>query len=317
MTTRSTLRLANPADLPGGARLDSGDTRRDAVADTPERHDGSSRPRLVDRSTTSLRPHPVYQELCRPLAATRAWRVGQQAGPLHEPLLTTTDGTILDGHARWQMAIERAQPNVPCLELDVTEDEALQVVIQRHRASDGLNAYGRIVLALHLEPYFRERRGRPQLARGNDPPSSNLTNDTRRDVRKDIARLAGVSTGNVTKVKQILDSVIPEVQERLLRSEVSIHRAWLWRTLPPKGQRDALWDHLYRGGINKTIDRLLSAHVEVGAPVRPVDDVTPIVLGGLAKLDADDITVAIADVPGRAVVITRTCYDELLEKNPR
>ena len=154
MTTRSTLRLANPADLPGGARLDSGDTRRDAVADTPERHDGSSRPRLVDRSTTSLRPHPVYQELCRPLAATRAWRVGQQAGPLHEPLLTTTDGTILDGHARWQMAIERAQPNVPCLELDVTEDEALQVVIQRHRASDGLNAYGRIVLALHLEPVW-------------------------------------------------------------------------------------------------------------------------------------------------------------------
>ena len=317
MTTRSTLRLANPADLPGVARLDSGDTRRDAVADTPERHDGSSRPRLVDRSTTSLRPHPVYQELCRPLAATRAWRVGQQAGPLHEPLLTTTDGTILDGHARWQMAIERAQPNVPCLELDVTEDEALQVVIQRHRASDGLNAYGRIVLALHLESYFRERRGRPQLARGNDPPSSNLTNDTHRDVRKDIARLAGVSTGNVTKVKQILDSVIPEVQERLLRSEVSIHRAWLWRTRPRKGQRDALWNHLYQGGINKTIDRLLRAHVEVGAPVRSVDDVTPIVLGGLAKLDADDITVAIADVPGRAVVITRTCYNELLEKNPR
>ena len=317
MTTRSTLRLANPADLPGVARLDSGDTRHDAVADTPERHDGSSRPRLVDRSTTSLRPHPVYQELCRPLAATRAWRVGQQAGPLHEPLLTTTDGTILDGHARWQMAIERAQPNVPCLELDVTEDEALQVVIQRHRASDGLNAYGRIVLALHLEPYFRERRGRPQLARGNDPPSSNLTNDTRRDVRKDIAHVAGVSTGNVTKVKQILDSVIPEVRERLLRGEVRIHRAWLWRKRPPKGQRDALWDHLYQGAINKTIDRLLRAHVEVGATVRPVDDVTPIVLGGLAKLDADDITVAVVDVPGRAVVVTRACYNELLEKNPR
>ena len=110
-------------------------------------------------------------------------------------------------------------------------------------------------------------------ARSNDLPSSNLTNDTRRDVRKDIARLAGVSTGNVTKVKQILDSVILEVRERLLRGEVSIHRAWLWRKRPPKGQRDALWDHLYRGAINKTIDRLLRAHVEVGATVRPVDDV--------------------------------------------
>ena len=182
MTTHSILGPGKSSDLPGVARLDGGDTRRDAVADTSERHDGSSRPRLVDRSTASLRPHPVYQKLCRPLAATRAWRVGQQAGPLHEPLLTTTDGIILDGHARWQVAIERAQPMLPCLEYELSEDEALQVVLQRHRASDGLNAYGRIVLALHLESYFRERRGRPQLARGNDPPSSNLTNDTRRDV---------------------------------------------------------------------------------------------------------------------------------------
>ena len=317
MTTRSTLRLANPANLPGDARRDGGSTRRDAVADTPEHHDGSSRARLVDRSTTALRPHPVYLELCGPLAATRARRVGQQTGSIREPLLTTTDGTILDGHARWQVAIERAQPNVPCLELDVTEDEALQVIIQRHRAYEGLNDYGRIVLALRLEPYFREHCRRQQLARSNDLPSSNLTNDTRRDVRKDIARLAGVSTGNVTKVKQILDSVILEVRERLLRGEVSIHRAWLWRKRPPKGQRDALWDHLYRGAINKTIDRLLRAHVEVGATVRPVVDVTPIVLGGLAKLDADDITVAVVDVPGRAVVVTRACYNELLEKNPR
>ena len=71
MTTRSTLRLANPANLPGDARRDGGSTRRDAVADTHERHDGSSRARLVDRSTTSLRPHPVYLELFGPLAATR------------------------------------------------------------------------------------------------------------------------------------------------------------------------------------------------------------------------------------------------------
>ena len=38
---------------------------------------------------------------------------------------------------------------------------------------------------------------------------------------------------------------------------------------------------------------------------------------GLAKLDMDDITVAVVDVPGRAVVVTRACYNELLEKNPR
>ena len=76
---------------------------------------------------------------------------------------------------------------LPCFEYELSEDEALQVVIERHRASEGLNDYGRIVLALRLEPYFRERCGRPQAARGKDRPSSNLTNDARRDVRKDIA----------------------------------------------------------------------------------------------------------------------------------
>ena len=166
MTTRSTLRLANSANLPGDARQDGGSTRRDAVADTPEHHDGSSRARLVDRSTTALRPHPVYLELCGPLAATRARRVGQQTGSIREPLLTTTDGTILDGHARWQVAIDRAQPNVPCLELDVTEDEALQVVIQRHRAYEGLNDYGRIVLALRFRAVLQ--RTLPSTAAGEE-----------------------------------------------------------------------------------------------------------------------------------------------------
>ncbi len=40
-----------------------------------------------------------------------------------------------------------------------------------------------------------------------------------------------------------------------------------------------------------------------------------IVLGGLAIYDAADITVAVAEVPGRAIVVTRACYDELLEKH--
>ena len=60
---------------------------------------------------------------------------------------------------------------------------------------------------------------------------ANLTNVGRVDVRADIARVAGVSTGNVTKVKQLLDAVIPEVQDGLRHGEIRIHRAWQWRRL--------------------------------------------------------------------------------------
>ena len=314
MTTRPTLGPGDASARPGDARLDDGGTRLDAGPDAHESQGAPHRDRLVSRPTSALRPHPVYQELCGPISATRARRVAQQVGPIREPLLTTADGTILDGHARWYVAIERQQPSLACIEHDVSEEEALRVVIQRHRTSEGLNDFCRIVMALDLEPYLRERSHRPQHATGNTKPSSKLTNVGRRDVRKDIAHLAGVSTGNVTKVKQLLDTVIPAVRERLLRGQVSIHRAWQWRTLTAKGQRDALWEHLHHGAIKKTVGRLITAHTEVVAPARSVD-VATIVLGGLATYDASDITVAVAEVPGRAVVVTRACYDELLEKN--
>jgi len=284
------------------------------IRSTPERIESVGR--LVDRPTPSLRPHPAYQELCGPIAATRAQRVAQQAAPIREPLLTTTDGTILDGHARWQVAIDQGQPNLPCIECAVTEDEALQLVVQRHRSSEGLNAYGRIVLALGLEAPLRARRHRPKPVTGTTKPSSNLTNIGARDVRAEIARVAGVSTGNVTKVKQILDTLIPAVRDRLLRGEVSIHRAWQWRTLTAKGQRDALWEHLHHGAIKKTVGRLVKAHAESGIPVQPVD-VAATVLQGLARYSPADLTVAVVDVPGRAVVVTRACYDELQEKYTR
>ena len=260
-----------------------------------------------------LHPHPLYMALCGPIAAIRAQRVAAEDGPIREPLTITADGTILDGHARWQVALDRQQPSLSCLEHDVTDEEALQIVIQQHRASEGLNAFCRIVMALELEPFLRERspRSRPATAL-----SSNLTNAEHRDVRKAIASVAGVATGNVTKVKQLLGTVVPEVRERLVRGEVRIHRAWQWRTLGPKAQRDALWEHLHRGAIKTTIARLVRAHADAGAAARFPDGAAT-VLGGLARLDANDITVAVLEVPGRAVVVTRACFDDLREETTR
>ena len=173
--------------------------------------------RLVHRPVTALRPHPTYLELCGPIAATRVRRLSQQAGAMREPLLITTDGTILDGHVRWQVATERHWSSLSCIEYDLTEEEALQFVIERHRTSEGLNDFCRIRLALRLEPYFREGTYRRQRAGSTNMGASNLTNVDRIDVRADIARVAGVSTGNVTKVKQLLETVIPEIREQLRR----------------------------------------------------------------------------------------------------
>lgn len=270
--------------------------------------------RLAQRPTAALRPHPTYLALGRPIAASRQHRVAQQRGPIREPLLTTSDGTILDGHARWRVALDRHQPNLPCLECGVTDAEALQIVIQQHRASEGLNDFCRIVMALELEPFFKEfGRGSTPAAAGKTG-SSNLTTAEQRDVRTAIARVAGVSTGNVTKVKQILGRVIPEVHERLVRGDVRIHRAWRWHRLSPKAQRDVLWEYLHGGAIRKTIARLIRAHATSRAPVLS-DDVATTVLCGLTRLDAEGVMVGVIDLPGRAVVVTRACYDELRNRS--
>ena len=319
MTASSTPGTGASSDVADDARglgLGHVGTGQDAVSDAPEGQRRQHRDRLVYRPTATLRPHPAYQELCGPITTTRVRRVAQQAGPIREPLLTTRDGTILDGHARWQVATERQQPSLPCIEYDLTPEDGLLFVIQRHRTSEGLNDFCRIVLALRLEPYFSAGTHRSRETTDNTQPSSNLTNIGRRDVRVDIARVAGVSTGNVTKVKQLLDTVIPEVRERLLRGEVSIHRAWQWRTLSPKGQRDALWTHVHQGAIKKTVGRLVRAHADTSAPAQPAN-VAVTVLGGLAMYDPADITVAVVDVPGRAVVVTQMCYDELQEQHTR
>ena len=299
-----------PTLLTSGGQRSAPGQQADAVPDT---QDGPHEARLVYRPAAELRPHPIYLELCGPIPAIRVKQVAQQTEAMCEPLSVTTDGTILDGLRRWQAAIEQHQPSLPCLEYELTEEEALQFLIARHRTSEGLNAFCRTVLALSLERYFREGA---QNIRRTGSTASNLTNVDRIDVRPDIARVAHVSTGNVTKVKQLLETAIPEVRERLSRGEVSIHRAWQWRTLTAKAQRDALWEHLHRGAIKTTIARLVRGHADAGAPVRS-PDVAAIVLGGLAIFDAADITVGVVDVPGRAVVVTRACYDELQEKHSR
>jgi hypothetical protein len=256
---------------------------------------------FVVRATQALRPHPAYERLCAATIAVRVRRVSLQPGPVREPLLTTTGGTILDGYARWRVAVNREQPMLPCIEHQLSDEDALRAVLRHHMGSAGLNDFCRILLALDLEPALRA--------------SSNLTSLKRRDVRPDIALAACVSTGNVTKVKQLLETAIPEVREALIRGELRIHRAWEWRRLSNKAQLDSLWNHQQRRGIDQTIGRLVRSHVkdaQSGPPEMP--DVNETIARILGLHDVTGLITAVLDVPGKAVVVTRALYDEVCRK---
>jgi len=199
-------------------------------------------PRLVRRLVRELRPHQSYAKLLGLPSLQRLFeleRLGEEA--YAEPLLVTCDGIVLDGHVRLSLARKQGRTHLLCLEYALAGDaEVLPTIIAHHRGkASTLNPFCRIVLALELEPTLRERARANQRLAGRKL-LSNLTKDERQHVRREVARVAGVSSGNVAKVKQILQGCVPEVIRALKAGEISIHRAHGWRSLSPAEQKRAL-----------------------------------------------------------------------------
>ncbi len=151
--------------------------------------------RLVDRALEQLRAHPVYLEVCGPLAAATVPNDPADPTPIIEPLLTTRDGLILEGHERWAVARQQGRPSLPCIEYDLTGEEALTFMLEQHRRSERLNDFCRIVMALALEPHWRARARERQRQGGTGTLSSKLTKGHAIDVRAELARAAGVGAG--------------------------------------------------------------------------------------------------------------------------
>lgn len=96
------------------------------------------------------------------------------------------------------------------------------------------------MLALDLEPELTEKARANKQIGDQQKGWSNLTKAEHVHVRSEIAKAAGVSAGNVTKVKQLIASCADELKEALSSGEVSIHWAWKLRDKGLEDQHDAL-----------------------------------------------------------------------------
>ncbi len=260
--------------------------------------------RLVTCRVDELRPHPGYlrHHITVPTFRLSPLSAGGTSLP-REPLHITRQRTILDGYARWEQARRLALPTLSCIEYDLPEEEALLWRIKKHQRSDGLNAFCRILLALELEPWFKTRARCNQQLGGQKKGSSNLAEADRLDVRSEIAAAAGVSTGNVSKVKQLASAARPQVLEALRAGEVSIHKASVWLQ-KPDNQLDALGMHQNRRSIMTAVNALLRAH-HVARPGQQLD--APHIAAALARLgskQSDSILVAEVRVPGAVLLVS-------------
>ena len=216
--------------------------------------------RLITCPVDSLQPHPGYLRHHITVPAPRLSLLAESGDRVfRDPLIITRDRIIIDGYARWELARQQGRPALPCLEYDLPEVEALHWLLQKHRLSNGLNDFCRILLALGLEPLLREQARSNQQLGGQRKGSSNLTEADRLDVREKIAAAASVSTGTLTKATHLASDAHPQVLEALRSGDVNIHRASLWLKTPEK-QLDQL--RLYQGirGITRTIGSLQRLH---------------------------------------------------------
>jgi len=267
--------------------------------------------RTVVCRTDELRPHPSYVRHNLTVPAFKLSALAECTDlTMSEPLVITPDHTIIDGYARWELARLQGRPTLPCFVCDVRGEQSLLLLLQRHRQSDGLNAFCRILLALDLEPSLREKSRLNQRIGAQGKGSPNLTEADRLDVRREIAKAAGVSAGNVTKVKKILLYAISELQDALRGGELSIHRAWQWVNRTHEQQGQELWNYREERGLRRTIGGLISRHLMASTPDPTVVDLAR----GLAGLDPNQmraIRIVTIKASGKTLVLTEELFELL------
>jgi hypothetical protein len=241
-----------------------------------------------------------------------------------EPIVITRDRTVVDGYARWQLARQQGRGTILCTEYDLGEEESLCWLVQSRRPHRGLNAYTRIILALDAERYLQDKaRANLRLA---GKGSSNLTDLNRLDVRSQVAAIAGVSAGNVTKVKQLRKTAEAAIEQAVRDGEISIHRAWLWSYDSPHRQLENLRLRRLEKGIKAKAKTLVAQHQSQtqGSPRDSRFFTLPELAHLVALLSGDSsdtsstlraAVIATVDVPGVGIFISRDLVEGVKEKH--
>jgi hypothetical protein len=266
------------------------------------------------RRLDELRPHPSYIRHQLSVSAPQlSSLIACGALAFSVPILITRDRLIIDGYARLELARRQGRTTILCSEYDLSEEESFRLLIQTHLPSRGLNAYCRILLARDLEPSLRNQARANQQAGGQNKGSSNLTEA---NVRKEVAKAAGVSVGNVTKVDQLRDAA-PQVLKALRTGDVRIHQAWLWRKLSTEQQQEQLRLYQVQRGLKQKVKRFASKHRALTPGPADPDLLTMADLDRLAERlpailsrerQSEPPLVGLIDAPGKFIFLSKELY---------
>jgi hypothetical protein len=144
---------------------------------------------------------------------------------VREPILITTNGTILAGFGRWRLAVSEGSHQISCIEYELSENDSLQFILTHHQTRHGWNAFVRIRLALTLEPDLQQKALDNMRDGGKYKGLANLPDVQCIDVRQEVADAAAVGARNVANVKTLLKLAHPRLIEALRDGTLTINRA--------------------------------------------------------------------------------------------
>lgn len=182
-----------------------------------------------------------------------------------EPILLTSNGTIIAGFRNWHEAVSDGRPLVECIEYPLSDEEALQSILTDHQPTRTWNNFTRVRVALELEPYFQKRALANQITGGRHKGSANLPKAGHIDVREEIAIIAAVSGRTVSNVKTILEKAAPKVIDALQVGALRINRALSWCAMPKWRQIEIYTDYQLKRAQGKVI-RCAIAQLEMVGP---------------------------------------------------
>jgi len=172
-----------------------------------------------------LNINPELQRLIPPLTQEEFSQLTANvlAEGIRDPIITW-NGTIVDGHNRYQIAQEHG------LEYDTSKmyfkslDECKEWMILNQFGRRNLSNYQRSLLALELEQVFKQRAKEKQkesggavIQKSEEPPIVAI---------KEVAKVANVSHDTIAKVKVIEAKANDEIKEQLRSGEVSINKIY-------------------------------------------------------------------------------------------
>lgn len=212
----------------------------------------------VFRSVEQLRLHHALDQLGWTGVIDElndAAQLKNQAPP--EPILVTTNGTIIAGFGRWRLAVLDRRHEIHCIEYPLSEDDALQFILTHHQSRRGWNAYVRICLALTLKPLFQKRALENMRVGGKYKGWAKLPEVQLIEVRQEVAKAAAVGARNVTNVETLLKLAHPRLRQGLLDGTLTINRAMHFSKLPRREQLEQFILYSEERATNRVIRRAI------------------------------------------------------------